>query len=62
MVCVAKKQKQEIDYKIQVINGFFDQFVTHTDASKIYITWKLENVRIGAVIDYMIKALDDKPY
>ena len=64
MVCVvkvSKKQKQEIDYKIQVINGFFDQFVTHTDTSKIYLTWKLENVRIGDVISYIIKSIDDKP-
>lgn len=62
VVKVSKQQKAEIDYKIQVINGFFDKFVTHTDTSKIYITWKLDNVRIGNVIDYLIKAIDEKPY
>lgn len=62
VVKVSKTQQQEIDYKIQVINGFFDQFVTHTDASKIYITWKLENVRIGDIINYIIKSIDEKPY
>lgn len=61
MVKVSNQQKEEIDYKIQVINGFFDQFVTHTDASTIYIKWTVD-ARIGDIINYMIKAIDDKPY
>ena len=55
---VSKKQKELIDFRQELINGFFDRFVTHTDASKIYLTWKLENVRIGDVIDYMIESVN----
>ena len=55
---VSKEQKDLIDFRQEVINGFFDRFVTHTDASKIYITWKIENARIGDVIQYMIECVN----
>ena len=55
---VSKKQKDLIDFRQELINGFFDRFVTHTDASKIYITWKLENARIGDVVQYMMESVN----
>lgn len=58
VIRVSKKQKEEIDFRTELINGFFDRFVTHTDTSKIYITWKLENVRIGDVVQYMIECVN----
>ena len=55
---VSKKQKDLIDFRQELINGFFDRFVTHTDASKIYITWKIENARIGDVVQYMMECVN----
>lgn len=57
LIKVSKKQKELTDFHTELINGFFDRFVTHTDASKIYITWKIE-ARIGDVIDYMIECVN----
>ena len=57
---VSKEQKQETDYIIEVINGFFGKFVTYTDSSKIYMQWKLD-ARLGDIITYMCQAIRERP-
>ena len=59
VVKVSKEQKAEIDFKNEIIQGFFDRFVQYSETR--YMSWKPEH-RIGDVVDYIIKAINDKPY
>lgn len=64
MVKVSKRQKAEIDFKNEIIQGFFNRF-TNKGEDNTYWRWN-DNLRIGDVVDYMMasvnRALDDKPY
>ena len=61
LVKVSKKQKEEIAFKNEIIQGFFERFVQYSDTR--YMSW-IDNLKIGNVVDYMMlsvnKALDRK--
>lgn len=55
MVKVSKEQKEDIEFLNEVIQGFFEAFTERTET--IYFKWQ-DNVRIGDVVDYMIRQVN----
>lgn len=51
--------KSRMDYRIEVINGFFDRFTYKTETG--YFKWN-DNLRIGDVVDYMIKSVNERTW
>ena len=54
LVKVSKKQKEEIDFKNEIIQRFFDRFVKYSETR--YMSW-IDNLRIGDVVDYMMASV-----
>jgi len=54
---ISKVQKEEIDFKNKIIQGFFDRF-TNKGEDKTYIRWN-DNLRIGDVVDYMMESVNE---
>lgn len=49
-------KKKEVDFKNEVIQGFFNKF-TNKGEDYTYIRWN-KNLRIGEVVDYMMFAIN----
>ena len=52
---MSKKQREDIAFRNETIQGFFDRFVQHSETR--YMSW-VENLRIGDVVDYMMSAVN----